>query len=608
MLWAHIKLAVYIPAFLWVVVAANPGRTRADALVVTRAMRASTIAEIFIDSEQIRVEIAIGAADLAAFANCLPDEVYESISGRSQPLDQRLMTFFESDWVLRVDGRPLGGKLAKMVPAKRIARDDVTGEPLAVQPEDAELVIRVTLLYVLGEQPRTMSLRAPLEENAAAASIGFVCYHEGLPVNDFRYLSTEVTVDLDWDDPWYSRFRHPNLRRQFDAPLSVYLYIEPYEVRKEIIVRPKDLQSFLDLDLREDGVIRVDQQEELKKQIADFLVDTNPVTIDGQRAEGRLDRIHFIRRTLRSTGIIEPPVDLDAVSATLGVIIVYAIDNLPEQVSMNCELFSPKIQAIPAVASDEAGGLPAVVTPEDPVLVWKNYLTNPTGAQMMSVARPPSKRPFSLPLISLVCGAGMVIIIAVTWRRWRSGEGIARFTVVGLIAATILGAVSLPFARVAIANPFETPPVLAEPEAQEILASLLHNVYRSFDHHDETLIYDRLAKSISGELLSEVYLETRESMEIKNQGGLRISVKNVVVTDLDPVRVIGNTHTYRCRWLVSGWIGHWGHVHARENEHFAVITIADSDGQWKITAMEMLDEQPAGPSAAGENADRGDAV
>jgi hypothetical protein len=28
---------------------------------------------------------------------------------------------------------------------------------------------------------------------------------------------------------------------------------------------------------------------------------------------------------------------------------------------MECELFTPKIQSIPAVASDEAGGLPATV-------------------------------------------------------------------------------------------------------------------------------------------------------------------------------------------------------------------------------------------------------
>ena len=31
-----------------------------------------------------------------------------------------------------------------------------------------------------------------------------------------------------------------------DAPLSVFLYVEPFEVRKEIVVRPRDLQQWID--------------------------------------------------------------------------------------------------------------------------------------------------------------------------------------------------------------------------------------------------------------------------------------------------------------------------------------------------------------------------
>ena len=151
-------------------------------------------------------------------------------------------------------------------------RDDVTGRALAAQPEDAEFVIRASLRYPLGDHhPTTLTIRSPLAGDKVRASIGFVCYHQGLPVNDFRYLPSEVTVDLDWSDPWYSRFRHPNLRRQFDAPLSAYLYVEPYEVRQEIIVRPMDMQQWLDLELRDDGVVPVDQQEDLKNRIAQFL-------------------------------------------------------------------------------------------------------------------------------------------------------------------------------------------------------------------------------------------------------------------------------------------------------------------------------------------------
>ena len=236
----------------------------ADALVVTRAMRASTIAEVFVEDEQVRVEIEFGSADLAAFANVLPDDLYAKFADDSRPFEQRLRAFLAEDWRIEADGQPLTGVVERITPAKRVIRDEVTGDPMAEQPVDAEVVIRLTLRFPLQGQPDSLTLNPPQRDGRATASIGFVCYHQGLPVNDFRYLSAEATVDLDWDDPWYSKFRHPNLRRQFDAPLSAFLYVEPYEVRKEIIVRPADLQQWVDLQLPANGVIPVSVQDTLK--------------------------------------------------------------------------------------------------------------------------------------------------------------------------------------------------------------------------------------------------------------------------------------------------------------------------------------------------------
>ena len=565
----------------------------ADALVVSKAMKASTIAEIFIEEQHVRVDLEIGAGDLGAFANILPDELHAKVIGRNEPFSKRLQVFLEENWVILSDGRQLSGRLEEILPAKRIVRDEVTGEPLAIEPENAELVIRVSLVYDLVKPPSELSIRPPVAENGVAANIGFVCYHSGLPVNDFRYLSDEFTVDLDWDDPWYSSFRHRNLRRQFDAPLSIYLYVEPYEVRKEIIIRPKDVEFWLDLGLDSGGSIPVQRQPELKERIAEFLADRNPVTVDGQEVTGRLNRVHFIHRSLNSTGIIEPPVDLKTVSATLGLIYVYPIAEMPEQVSMKCELFTPRIQSIPAVASDEAGGLPGVVTPDAPVLTWKNYLTNPSNTELLTVARPPAPPAKSVPLVSVCCGAVVIILLIVVWRQWRAGRRLSRFVVYGAMAAMVVGVLLLPVPRFTLGNPFANRLELTEQETSELLQTLLHNVYRSFEHHDEQVIYDRLARSIAGELLSDVYLQTRRSMEVKNQGGLRISVKEVEVTEFEPNNEGASELAYRCRWRVRGWIGHWGHVHARQNEHVAMITIADRDGRWKITAMEMLDQSPA---------------
>ncbi len=176
---------------------------RPDATVVTRAMTATTIAEFFVDQDSFRLQIEIGIADLRAFGNLLPNEIREQIGLAPEPLQERLQQFFSEDCVVRADGGdPLIGRVKILLGRRRLVRDEITGEPLPNQPADAEVVVYAELTYSLKSRPATLSLQPPLGSGArASANIGFVLYHEGLPVNDFRYLSAEETVDLDWVTP-----------------------------------------------------------------------------------------------------------------------------------------------------------------------------------------------------------------------------------------------------------------------------------------------------------------------------------------------------------------------------------------------------------------------
>ena len=47
-----------------------------------------------------------------------------------------------------------------------------------------------------------------------------------------------------------------------------------------------------------------------------------------------------------------------------------------------------------------------------------------------------------------------------------------------------------------------------------------------------------------------------------------------------------------------GTVGHWGHVHTRQNLYDAIVTIEAVDGTWKITALEVIEENRIDPSAA----------
>ncbi|MHC4562981.1 MAG: hypothetical protein ACYS8X_09435 [Planctomycetota bacterium] len=571
------------------------GWVAGDALIVTKAMTASTIVEMFITDESIRVELEIGVADLKAFGNIMPDELYEKLGNDPKPLVERVGAFFKQDWTLRVDGdQPLVGRITTMASRRRLARDEVTGEPLPNQPEDAELVVCAEIVYPLKDRPTTLTIRPPMQPGSGfvAANIGFVVYHQELPVNDFRYLGGEETLDLDWADPWYSSFRNRNLRRQYFSPIQAFIYVDSFEVRKEIIVRPKDLQQWVDLGLAGKTTIPVDEQPALKQRVAEFLIDKCPVQIDGKDAAPvpALTRVNFVRRSLRKTGIVDPPQELPEVSATLGVIFTYPVDDLPQEVTMRWKLFSPRVQQIPTVATDEAGGLPYTVSADDPVLTWQNFLKNPTKPTLVTIS-PPQHARLSIPIITAVCA------ILLVWTVLRSvGSSNGQKTVIrralplaaGLV---ICGLASLPVARISMANPFVGFGSVSDEKASTVISALLKNIYHAFDYRDEGAIYDTLERSTTGELLTQVYLETRKALEIRNSGGVRTKVKDVELLSVDPTDLSGEAgFTARCTWNVTGSIGHWGHIHQRTNQYKAQFTIKPVDGAWRIVDLELLQE------------------
>ena len=568
-----------------------PSSLRADDPIVTKAMTATTIAEIAIAESEIRVEFEIGVSDLEAFQNVLPDELYKKLGLGDAPLSERFQTFFQRDFVVRLDGgEALAGRLEEVVGRRRVRRDEISGQPLPSKQGEGEAVVFVVLSYPCQSRPSTVTLTPPGKEVAGTrvANVGFVAYHRGLPVNDFRYLSQAETVDLDWDDPWFSRFRNRNLLRQNLAPISAYLYVEHFEVRKEVVVRPVDLQQWIDLGLAGRETISVESQPEILRRVGEFLAARGKVTIDGREVTPELDRIHFLRRGLRQTGVIDPPEELDVVSATLGVIFVYPVESLPQRVTLDWDLFHPKFPEVPSVATDEAGGLPSKLTAEDLELVWQNFLTNPKIPAMMAIAPPPGGASVQVSVLTLLCGVAAVFVF------WRSRRAVWSGALwgVGLLAACWLAS---PYLRVAVPIPFAAAPALASDQSKELLGGLLHNIYRAFDHRREEVIYDTLAHSVAGELLADIYLETRRGLEVENQGGARarvedvelVSVESTGFRDAEP----GTMFDARCTWIVAGSVGHWGHIHQRRNQYEARFTVSSASGAWRLTGLELLSEE-----------------
>ena len=549
-----------------------PSIALADAVMVTRAMTASTIMEAFIDEDAIVVELEIGSEELGQFPSIV--ETSEGAQALPAPLPAA------SGFVFLADGARLRGTIESVERRKKVERDEVSGEPLPTSKTEEALF--VTLRYPLRNQPKALVISPPSKDGYATADIGFVVYHQGVAVNDFRYLAASEQLRLDWEDPFYSHFERRSLKRQFDSPMNIFLYVEPFEVRKEFVVRPLDLARFTELDIQPHEPIPADRRDAMLAQIAEFLATRAPVTIDGQQLDPILDRIHFLKRGLRMTRVVTADEPVDGTSAVVGAIFVYPVDGLPKDVRLDWDLFDDRIARVPAAATDEAGPMPYFLTSDDRQLHWVNYLKGSALPGTLEVQSPKSH--LSVPVglsVGLMLALGLWVVA------WRRRSWVLGHAAVALVALAWF----LPTPSLEIPVPSKVRAPSGE-EAAPTIHALLYNVYRALDFRDEEVVFDRLAQSLSGDVLERVYLEMRKGLRLENQGGARVRVREVDLLHVIPVQAAeAGSLRYRTQWNATGSVGHWGHTHMRTNQYDAELTLARIEAQWKIADIEILREQ-----------------
>jgi len=571
------KLAANV--LIFTVVLWAPLSSWADAVIVNSSMFANTIVEYFVEQDHVRIELEISEGDIAVFRNLLPDALYARMGFGDAPLEGRLRTFLIDDMPLFADGERLPAFVQDMKPDTRPLRDPITGEVLPTPEELAVPVIRVTLVFPLETRPDTLTLYAP--SATGQGNIGFVLYHKGVAVNDFRYLGSGYTVHLDWDDPWYSAFPQRSLQRQYSSPMAGFIYVEPYEVRKEIIVRPYDIQQYVDLGLEGREVIPAGMQDEIKQKIVEFLDGHFPLKIDGEAVEMSVDRVNFLRRTLRNSTVVEQQ-DIEVLPATLGIIYVTPTNGLPQTVEMDWDLFNEKMPKVSAATVDEAGALPIILEPDYAVLKWENYLKSPTLPTLAEIAPPPTALQKTAGIGRWAAAALALVFLALAIRGKQTSGSLSRPM---LYSAVLFAAAAALLIKPAMQAE------IGQERLKQLSRDLLHNVYRAFDYRGEEVIYDVLAQSVGGDLLTDVYLETRRGLELVNQGGARVKVNDVEVQEAALKSRVGDTLQVESRWSVGGSVGHWGHIHQRRNGYHALLEISDIDGRWKLTGLEILQEE-----------------
>ena len=545
----------------------------------TGAEHSSTVAEIWIDEERITLRLEIGDLDQEAFADLLNEDASEQDG-------------IQRDLVLTGDdGTPLAGEV-KVIERRPRTDRSTASQPAVVQVPGSSGITYVEMVYDLSALPATLTLMPPprMGSDEAAAEIGFIVYHETIPVIDFQYLKRPETLRLDWDDPWYSAFENAELKRHHSAPLMTFLYVEPYEVRFEILIRLKALASWMSLDVPEQTPIDPDAQARLREQIGQFLLQQSQVKIDGAKSRPLLDRVEFVRVTPQGIQSLDAAERLTFQTALVGVILAYVTPGPPQEVTVDWTHFDDQITSIPSTIIDPVSQLPYDVTPAQPTLRWTNMLDdyNYQVATIDAIAAQAAKQ-LEIPLASvLLCLAAALIA---GFGGYLALNGVYRITAVVLIFVVAVGVA--PFGRIAVRNPFAAPYQLPEIESLLIIQGLLQNTYRAFDFRAENDVYDKLAVSAAGDLITDIYLQSRKRLVMEEQGGARAKVQDVQLLDAVQVGPPGRRQrlTFQCAWRITGTVNHWGHTHQRRNQYDAMITIQPIEQTWKIVALDVIEER-----------------
>jgi hypothetical protein len=574
----------------------------ADWINLSGAENAPNIAEIHIHDDHVKIELEIFVDDMLTFDRLIPDAFFKGTTIKRPLLADRMQQFSNEDLQILTDsGRKLQAKLKLAEPRFRKERPSPYAgkiNPYTLQvipgPPKDKRVFYVELIYPFKNKPKSLTIIPPLDDEykISKVPVGFMTYHNRVPINDFRYLSGPSKVTFDWADPWYSAFDKKALKRWQRGGVMSFLYIEPYEVRHEVLARVKDLSAWIDLGLRGDEFIEANENETLKKRVGEFFLKHDKVLIDGKQLRPILDRTAFVKYSMTGSTFLVQPEQLPINTAMVGVIITYLTKGIPQEVTNTWDLWSDRIQKVPADAIDPAGPFPSYVTPDENVLTWKNFLKTYQMPTVTQIELDESLTTMKIPLASVLCLLALVPVALQIRKRRQNAKPVGLH--IGLVIFFMAGSALLyPLLKVAVAKPSVIAPKMTDKDAVFVLNSLLKNIYRSFDFREEEDVYDRLATSVSGDLLSEIYLQNRKSLVVTQAGGARARVKEVEILDVDvnhlDDRPLGLL--FRATWTAMGSVGHWGHIHIRKNQYEANITVEPVDGAWKITNLELLEEK-----------------
>jgi hypothetical protein len=164
----------------------------------------------------------------------------------------------------------------------------------------------------------------------------------------------------------------PNMGIESYGAIYAFLYITPAEVRIEILMPLLTLETWTEVQRKDNNFLEVAEQQVSMPALQDFFRGHNKVTIDGLEVRPVVQRLDFYGVDFKDFAVTAEPRRVSAWSARVGVILSYSTKGLPDQVAVTWDLFNPRVLSARAAVFAGAEAKPCRFTRYQPTFNWKN--------------------------------------------------------------------------------------------------------------------------------------------------------------------------------------------------------------------------------------------
>jgi hypothetical protein len=243
--------------------------------------------------------------------------------------------------------------------------------------------------------------------------------------------------------------------------------------------------------------------------------------------------------TLSGLKVVDDSTTVDESSLLVGVSQLYFIDSLPQKIDSRWQYFNPRVDRIPYIATDPVGPLQGLITKDDPVFGWENFL-----------------KKYSEPVIKPVA-------VETGWN------------------------INIPyFGRKKIINRLPD-----QPQALSIANGVLENVRVAFIEKEPDNILRVLGEVVNTDEPTLLKNELAKLFSPEVSGGAVGEVQVFNDLNIENIRQLDKPESFSTTISGSANISarHWGHIDLRQVRFQLLLDMIETNDQWRLSNLTVID-------------------